>query len=65
MSRQFRESLKTGKPELTDNIIKLPDAKHNIVTKDTVRYNNNTKYNIVYRSRDPKRDDDSDEQEES
>ena len=43
MSRQFRESLKIGKPELTDDIFKLPEAKQKKGTKDTVKNSNNVK----------------------
>ena len=43
VSRHFRESLKIGKPELTDDIFKLPEAKQNTRTKDTVKNSNNVK----------------------
>merc|ERR1712126_326517 len=36
VSRQFRESLKAGKPELVDTIFKLPEAKHLTRLQDTV-----------------------------
>ena len=43
VSRNFRESLKNGKAEVTDTIFKLPEAKHSTGTLDTVRSTNNRK----------------------
>ena len=43
VSRQFRESLKIGKPEKTDAIFKLPEAKQNLGTQDIVKNSNNVK----------------------
>ena len=43
MSRQFRESLKAGKPELVDTIFKLPEAKHLTRLQDTVSNSTNEK----------------------
>ena len=43
VSRQFRESLKAGKPELVDTIFKLPEAKHLTRLQDTVSNSTNEK----------------------
>jgi len=54
VSRQFRESLKAGKPELVDTIFKLPEAKHLTRLQDTVSNSTNEKQaNIVYSSEAP------------
>ena len=43
VSRQFRESLKIGKPEQTDAIFKLPEAKQTLGTQDIVKTSSNVK----------------------
>lgn len=54
VSAQFRESLKAGKPELTDTIFKLPaDKQRSVGNLDTVRNNNNVKANVIYTSSSP------------
>ena len=43
MSREFCESLKMGKSEITDTIFKLPEAKQNNGALETVHNKNNIK----------------------
>merc|ERR1711892_207509 len=54
VSRQFRESLKIGKPEHTDDIFKLPEAKQNMGSTETVKNTNNNMANIIYKSSEPR-----------